>query len=748
MEYSSIFRDAFTPAGFISPNSAFQEKWDVLILVLLLYVMTVTPFEVSFLPAQAYTDVLFWVNRVVDSCFMVDMICQFFMIPGDLDVGSMTADGTSRKLSAHLRDTYLKGWFFIDFISILPYDLISWLVESSAKDGGNVHVLRLMRIVKLARLFKTLRVLRVSRLVTRYDDRVGISFSKLRVWKYLFFTMISSHWLACMLRIVPIIEDDPSSNWIVGYFGSMDVPPFEVYNVAWYWSIMTMSSVGYGDVLPQTQLEVLASSFVMCAGAFVFMFILGSVASIVASSDQQENQYYTLRDTLNDFTEATGLPPALCYKLRHFVRKQYQQGSLFDWSAVLDKLSPQLRMEVAMNLRAQYIVSNNYFKDCTNEELAGLASVVQQKPYAIGEALITQGDAPTQLFIIQRGMVVCQGKVYGPTKVLGDDMFYFVVHKATANGPDDLHQITEPDKKVSDYERMSRQVNQKQVRENQAWSIEREYRAVAVCFSVVNCISEEGLLKVFRDYPDLLIRVRRAMIRNTFRRHVLAYAKAYLSVQGQASCLDKHHMDRKLVGWYEEKVQMSLHYDNPQNVHRIITLQNAVRSYLGRNRMRKVIALLRLDPQHMHQEVMASLKELDCRLSTQEGSKAAAVVPVVVPAVVPVGGGLGAEPASGGRAGLDLQLIRQMAQFIAASSDAQQIATFQAMMELARKDLEVAQGSVGTRPSSEGEAPLRRTTLEPLQGLPRISSPGTTSPPALPSIGQNKQLASQEFVDK
>lgn len=50
---SSFFRDPYTPPGFISPGSDFQEKWDILLLTLLVYVMVVTPFEVVFLQPVA-----------------------------------------------------------------------------------------------------------------------------------------------------------------------------------------------------------------------------------------------------------------------------------------------------------------------------------------------------------------------------------------------------------------------------------------------------------------------------------------------------------------------------------------------------------------------------------------------------------------------------------------------------------------------------------------------------------------------
>ena len=98
------------------------------------------------------------------------------------------------------------------------------------------------------------------------------------------------------------------------------------------------------QVLPRTNTEILATTFIMVAGACVLIFLLGSVASMLNTMDNQQKEYYKLRDTLNDFTATNNLPPALCYKLRHYFRSQFESGALTDWSPVLGKLSNQLKV--------------------------------------------------------------------------------------------------------------------------------------------------------------------------------------------------------------------------------------------------------------------------------------------------------------------------------------------------------------------------------------------------------------------
>ena len=57
------------------------------------------------------------------------------------------------RLRQTIRAEYMQGWFTCDVISLLPYDLFTWLLEGSVQQEGS-SVIRLLRIVRLLRLGK------------------------------------------------------------------------------------------------------------------------------------------------------------------------------------------------------------------------------------------------------------------------------------------------------------------------------------------------------------------------------------------------------------------------------------------------------------------------------------------------------------------------------------------------------------------------------------------------------------------
>ena len=61
----------------IMPNGKFAQRWDVIIVLMLFFIATVTPFEVGFLSMKV--DPLFYINRVVDAVFIMDIVLNFFL---------------------------------------------------------------------------------------------------------------------------------------------------------------------------------------------------------------------------------------------------------------------------------------------------------------------------------------------------------------------------------------------------------------------------------------------------------------------------------------------------------------------------------------------------------------------------------------------------------------------------------------------------------------------------------------------
>ena len=97
-----------------------------------------TPFRIAFYEVDSITWVI--IDSLVDFTFAIDIVFNFFTAYFDEEEEIVL----SRKLIAK---NYVKGWFFIDLISIFPVNLIL-----QTKDYASLT--RIARLPKLYRLIK------------------------------------------------------------------------------------------------------------------------------------------------------------------------------------------------------------------------------------------------------------------------------------------------------------------------------------------------------------------------------------------------------------------------------------------------------------------------------------------------------------------------------------------------------------------------------------------------------------------
>lgn len=144
----------------LEPHSRRMRQWDGVTFMALIFTAVVTPVEVAFTNAsrlQSHEIPIFIINRLVDLIFTTDMVLQFFVAYYDESLGGILVK--SRSLIAQ---RYLRGWFLIDFVSLLPFDLINSLDTSA----GSLNFLKSLRLLRLLKLF---RVIRASRILARWE---------------------------------------------------------------------------------------------------------------------------------------------------------------------------------------------------------------------------------------------------------------------------------------------------------------------------------------------------------------------------------------------------------------------------------------------------------------------------------------------------------------------------------------------------------------------------------------------------
>eukprot|EP00511_Aplanochytrium_stocchinoi_P005696 CAMPEP_0204833520 /NCGR_PEP_ID=MMETSP1346-20131115/17047_1 /ASSEMBLY_ACC=CAM_ASM_000771 /TAXON_ID=215587 /ORGANISM="Aplanochytrium stocchinoi, Strain GSBS06" /LENGTH=321 /DNA_ID=CAMNT_0051966117 /DNA_START=42 /DNA_END=1007 /DNA_ORIENTATION=- len=213
----------------------------------------------------------------------------------------------------------------------------------------------------------------------------------------------------------------------------------ELYLISLYWSVTTVTTIGYGDITPGTIPEFAAALILEFLGAFVFTYAIGTVSGAISVMEQNRIARREKLDSLNSalkFTatdkfdrseESTGdlgkydVRRYRAFTHRLLLSREYKKRKAFE--AIDDVLSPGLRNSLLFSYYHQTLKCARLFKTLSKDELKQVAAICRLMSFPDREII-----APHHLNcigIVQRGVGSrCPSKrILAPGSVFGQDTF-------------------------------------------------------------------------------------------------------------------------------------------------------------------------------------------------------------------------------------------------------------------------------------------------------------------------------------
>lgn len=374
---------------------------------MLLFVAVTLPFRLAFYEK----DDLTWkvLNGVVDGSFAIDIVLTFFTaIPDQLSRGYIT---DKKKIAL----VYLKSWFIIDIISILPIDLI--VANASSKLMGVLKFGRFARFAKIMRLLKVIRMARLFRLC-KDRNRMARSAEKFgnvnpivgRLLVFLFVVACINHFLACIW--VMAAEINEGNNWITKYYGG-EMPdktsPVSIYALSFYFVTTTVTSVGYGDVTPENMMEKVFCIVMLFIGVLTFSFASGSLNSVITNYDHSQMGFKKKVEQLNFIKKLYGVNEDLYFEIKSSLEFEYNR-KVEGLGEFMSCLPLELKYKLAHEIHHDVLTEFDLFKQisCQKEKIAFISWVGHRlvpRMRTAKDFLYQEMDQINGVFLVKEGLV-------------------------------------------------------------------------------------------------------------------------------------------------------------------------------------------------------------------------------------------------------------------------------------------------------------------------------------------------------
>ncbi|PQM40740.1 potassium channel SKOR [Prunus yedoensis var. nudiflora] len=374
--------------GVIHPDNRWYRAWTKFILVWAVYSSFFTPFEFGFF--RGLEQKLFILDVVGQVAFLLDIILQFFLAYRDGQTYRMVYKRTPIALR------YLKSNFIIDLLGCMPWDNI-YKVCGRREEVRYLLWIRLSRVRKVTKFFQDLEK----------DIRINYNFT--RIIKLLVVELYCTHTAACIFYYLAttLPASQEGYTWIgslklgdYSYSNFRDIDLWKRYTTSMYFAIVTMATVGYGDIhavnLREMIFIMVYVSFDMVLGAY----LIGNMTALIVKGSKTEK----FRDKMTDvikYMNRNRLGRDLRNQIKGHLRLQYE--STYTEATVLQDIPASIRAKISHTLYFPYIESVPLFKGCSTEFINQIVIKLHEEFFLPGEVIMEPGNVVDQLYFVCHG---------------------------------------------------------------------------------------------------------------------------------------------------------------------------------------------------------------------------------------------------------------------------------------------------------------------------------------------------------
>ena len=337
-------------------ENRFHYLWNTIVTIAASYIALYLPLTLEFdVKFDTGYQFFYWIVTLI---FVIDFVVNIYR-------AKFIKAGNSRMVG----NLNVGFWLLVDLIAAIPFFILF--------DSSWLWLLQLIKLLRVAQYMFHLK---------HAEVRHALSLT-LAYFCYWIIHLI--HWLCCGWLVITGL--DPLVDSTTNYVNSL------------YWIMTTLTSVGYGDIVPVTNIQKLYAIGIQVIGVGAIGYLIGNFVSILSKRDPVVSRYLENVELMTTTLKRRDIPQTLQKRILSFYTYLRNEKMGYDESAFFDSLPESLKNEVAFNLKKDFIHGINLFKNASEKFIYEIALKLELIVATPGDHIFRIGDYGNDMFFIISG---------------------------------------------------------------------------------------------------------------------------------------------------------------------------------------------------------------------------------------------------------------------------------------------------------------------------------------------------------
>ena len=378
------------------PYNPLKTFWDLLHFIALILIFFFIPLQIAFLNNE-FLGIKDTIYGFSIGFFVLDIMINLNT--------SYFSDGAIVKIRRKIFDHYFnKGMFWSDISAVIALVLGNFILTQEN------HFMNLTLFIIFGKMSRMKWL--YSKLTSQFKLQTNFK-GYLDLIHLLLTTLLVLHLLACFWLMFSLLNielfDGDSQTWLKTH-NLVQQEWYVQYIYSFYWSVVTMMTVGYGDIVPQNCLEVVYATITIIFGCGVYGYYLNTVGILLQDIHKEQNKFNSNLRVINRFMDRKFIDNELQMRVREYLRfiwneekTQNDEEEVKIINSLNNHLKEELLLKAYGNILKQFPM---FYANFSEKSLRKMVIFMKEVRFIPGDLIYFEEDLDdSSIFFINKGCV-------------------------------------------------------------------------------------------------------------------------------------------------------------------------------------------------------------------------------------------------------------------------------------------------------------------------------------------------------